>query len=302
MSGACEDVKKLESPDTFFELGNRKGQVEAGGLKTTLKLGLAVLLVVLFGVAIHSKRSVRAAPRPEGRNPVVVELFTSEGCSSCPPADRLLAKMEREQPFLSAEVIALEEHVDYWNNLGWTDPFSSDSATVRQYAYVGVLGDGNAYTPQMVVDGQEEFVGSRERTARAVIERAGTRKKAEVSVSVEKTGNDREALLRIQVGPLPDVRAGDKAEVWLAITETGLHSDVKRGENAGEVLYHAAVVRKLRKVGTATTGVENAFDFKQKVTRDPGWRPENLHIMAFVQEQKSKRILGAGIASFEHQS
>jgi hypothetical protein len=168
--------------------GNRKGLVEAGPVNRTLKWGLgAVLPVALFGVAIHNKRYVRAAPPPEGDNAVVVELFTSEGCSSCPPADKLLAEMEREQPFANAEVIALVEHVGYWNKLGWTDPFSSDSATVRQYAYVGVIGDGNAYTPQMVVDGQKEFVGSREQTARNVIERAGSRKKAEVSVSVAGT-------------------------------------------------------------------------------------------------------------------
>jgi hypothetical protein len=256
--------------------------------------------VALFAVAIHSKRYVRAGPPPEGRNAVVVELFTSEGCSSCPPADKLLAKMERDQPFVNAEVIALEEHVDYWNRLGWTDPFSSDSATVRQYAYVGVIGDGNAYTPQMVVDGQEEFVGSRERTARSVIQGAGARKKAEVRVSVEKTGPDGEALLRIRVARLPEVRPGDKAEVWLAITETGLHSDVKRGENAGEVLYHAAVVRKLSKLGTATTASESPFDSEEKVMRDAAWKVENLRVVAFVQEQKSKRILGARSVSFEH--
>jgi hypothetical protein len=274
--------------------------VEAGPVNKTFNWGTAaVFLVALFGVAIDSKRSVRAAPPPEARNTVLVELFTSEGCSSCPPADELLAKMERDQPFVNAQVIALEEHVDYWNNLGWTDPFSSDNATVRQYAYVGIIGGGNAYTPQMVVDGQDEFVGSREWSARSVIERAGTRKKAEVNLSVQKTGNDREALVRIQVGPLLAVRTGDKPEVWLAITETGLHSDVKRGENAGEVLYHAAVVRNLRKVGTATTASESPFDSEEKVVRDPAWRLENLRVVAFVQEQKSKRILGATSASFE---
>lgn len=272
-------------------------------MNKTIKWGTAaVLLVALLGVAIHGKRSVRAVLPPEGRNAVVVELFTSEGCSSCPPADKLLAKMERDQPVVNADVIALEEHVDYWNHLGWADPFSSDNATVRQYSYVGIVGDGNAYTPQMVVDGQEELVGSREWSARSVIERAGNRKKAEVKLSVEKTGNDGEAQVRIQVGPLPAVHAGDKPEVWLAITETGLHSDVKRGENAGEVVYHAAVVRKLRKVGTATTADGSNFESEEKVARDPAWRVENLHVVAFVQEQKSKRILGAGSAPFEPRS
>ncbi len=257
----------------------------------------AVALVALFGVAIDNKRSVRAASVPEERNPVVVELFTSEGCSSCPPADELLAKIDREQPFANAQVIALEEHVDYWNNLGWTDPFSSDSATVRQYAYAGVIGNGNAYTPQMVVDGQEGFVGSRGWAAGAAIERAAQRQKADVSMRLEKTPGGRETRVSVRIGRLPEIREGEKAEVWLAITETGLRSDVKRGENAGEVLHHAAVVRKLRKVGTATAG-ENAFDSEEKLVMDSTWNAENLHVVAFVQEQKSRRILGAKSISF----
>ena len=114
---------------------------------------------------------------------VVVELFTSEGCSSCPPADQLLAKLEAEQPIKNVEIIALEEHVDYWNDGGWMDPFSSDSATIRQYAYASAIGNGNAYTPQMVVDGQSEFVGSRERQARDAIEQAASRQKIDVSVT-----------------------------------------------------------------------------------------------------------------------
>ena len=112
---------------------------------STLVLSLGA---AMFGMVFHNGAKGRR-PASEGvRNPVVVELFTSEGCSSCPPADQLLAKLEAEQPIKNVEIIALEEHVDYWNNLGWIDPFSSDSATMRQYVYAGVIGNENAYTPQ----------------------------------------------------------------------------------------------------------------------------------------------------------
>src|SRR5580693_6478275 len=106
------------------------------------------------------------------REPVIVELFTSEGCSSCPPADALLAELDSRQPLGSAEVIALEEHVDYWDQQGWRDPFSSAIWTARQYEYAGKLHNGNPYTPEMVVDGMEGFVGSRGALAREEIEKA----------------------------------------------------------------------------------------------------------------------------------
>src|SRR5437870_9783817 len=91
--------------------------------------------------------------------PVVVELFTSEGCSSCPPADELLARLEREQPVANARVIALEEHVDYWNQLGWNDRFSNSLFRGRQNDYARFFRTENIYTPQMIVNGQAEFVG-----------------------------------------------------------------------------------------------------------------------------------------------
>ena len=112
------------------------------------------------------------------REPVIVELFTSEGCSSCPPADALLAELATRQPLGSAEVIALEEHVDYWDEQGWHDPFSSATWTARQYEYAGKLHNGNPYTPEMVVDGVAGFVGSRGVMARQEIAKAAAIKKA----------------------------------------------------------------------------------------------------------------------------
>src|SRR5437879_11342731 len=117
------------------------------------------------------------------RTPVVVELFTSEGCSSCPPADALLARLDGAQLNGNVQLIALEEHVDYWNDLGWTDPFSSRDWTSRQHVYAGALRNGNPYTPQMVVDGTAEFVGNHSLKAREAIVRAASKAKIPVMLA-----------------------------------------------------------------------------------------------------------------------
>lgn len=255
------------------------------------------LVTGVFGLAIY-KRTAAQAPIAQGpRQPVVVELFTSEGCSSCPPADQLLAKLETQQPIENAEILALEEHVDYWNQGGWVDPFSSDSATIRQYAYGRALGNGNAYTPQMVVDGQSEFVGSREGKARSAIEQAGARKKTEVTVTADGSGKNGAPTLHIKAGALQNATPRDTAEVWMAITETGLHSSVKGGENAGEELRHAAVVRKLQKIGAVKNSGEISFSAEQPIKLDSSWKRENTRVVVFVQERNSKKILGAGSAT-----
>jgi hypothetical protein len=226
--------------------------------------------------------------------PVVVELFTSEGCSSCPPADQLLAKLEAEQPIRNVEIIALEQHVDYWNNGGWVDPFSSGTATLRQYAYAGALSNGNAYTPQMVVDGQNEFVGSRTGQARSIIEQAGTRKKTEVTLSAaEGSKGEKGEKFHVTVGAIPNLSSGDTPEVWMAITETGLHSKVSGGENSGEDLRHAAVVRQMWKIGAAKEPGATSFSSDVEVKIERSWKRENTRVVVFVQGKKGKRILGA---------
>jgi hypothetical protein len=259
---------------------------------------MVLAVVSAIGLVFHAKQEVHASMPGGPRIPVIVELFTSEGCSSCPPADQFLAKLEAEQSIENADVIALEEHVDYWNSLGWIDPFSSNSATARQYAYATAIGNGTAYTPQMVVDGQVELVGSPERQARIVIEHAANRKKAEVDVYARQSTPDGSQIFEIKIGTLPDSTSGDMPEVWMAITETELHSDVERGENAGEDLHHAAIVRNLRKLGTASAAWETAYISEEKVKMDRSWKRENTRVVIFVQEQKSKRILAAGSAAF----
>src|SRR6266852_6583824 len=143
--------------------------------------GFTLILLSLVAMALLRPPSQASSRTPETtRIPVVVELFTSEGCSSCPPADALLARLAEGQLDANMQLIALEEHVDYWNDLGWIDPFSSREWTSRQYVYAGALGNGNAYTPQMVVDGTVEFVGSHSQKARETILKAAVKTKIPV--------------------------------------------------------------------------------------------------------------------------
>src|SRR5258708_11822530 len=230
-----------------------------------------------------------AGPK-SGYNPslVVVELFTSEGCSSCPPADALLLKlMERQRPE-QEPIVALEEHVDYWDQLGWRDPFSSREWTERQEDYAASFGNGNVYTPQMVVDRRLEFVGSRGWEGKRGIEEQAGKAKASVSVTPAHSSDGKERF-NVQVGKLTDSRTDDTPELWFAITETGLHSEVTRGENAGEHLHHAAVVRTLRKIGVANAkDPETSFTGEASVAFDRGWRRATLRPMPFLHANNSR--------------
>ena len=252
--------------------------------------------LTLITVSLFAATGLRRPPALSGRavrTPVVVELFTSEGCSSCPPADTLLAQLAEERQAGSVELIALEEHVDYWNDLGWTDPFSSRDWTLRQYLYSGALGSGSPYTPEMVVDGTVEFVGSRTQKARQAILEAAGRTKIPVTLEQGNANKTGTVNFSVKVGKREGAAKRDAAEVWLAITETGLHSAVKRGENAGEDLQHAAVVRSMTKIGEAKAEGETSFARVATVPLQKEWKRENLRAVVFVEEKKSRRILGA---------
>jgi hypothetical protein len=243
---------------------------------------------VAFAGVIAESNAAPDTAKP-ARAPVVVELFTSEGCSSCPAADLLLAKLVSTQPVGGAEVIALSEHVDYWNRLGWTDPFSSKQFSERQGRYAKAWRQARIYTPQMVVDGGAEFVGSDGERARREIARAAGEPKAAVALEAAAAGGG----LRVAVRPLPPAQrpGSDSAEVLLAVVEDGLRSEVRRGENAGRSLAHVAVVRRLEVLGPLASG--EPFDRRLDVVLDPSWRRERLRAVAFVQEVGSRRILGA---------
>ena len=222
---------------------------------------------------------------------VIVELFTSEGCSSCPPADALLQKLVDSQPVADVQIVALGEHVDYWDRLGWKDRFSSASLTARQQSYGNHFRLDSIYTPQMVVDGRAEFVGTDVNAARKAFEQA--RQLPHGSVIVKTVAGEDGRVLNVSVSTdhLPALAGGDRAEIVVAITEDKLRSDVKRGENEGKKLSHVAVVRQLSTIGEASlTGPATAT---AQVRLDPDWNRDNLQIVAFVQARRGRTILAA---------
>ena len=261
---------------------------------TTLVTVTTILATFVF-LSLEPAPSImqaQGAANPQANAPasaVLVELFTSEGCSSCPPADKLLADLDQNQQVQGAQVIALSEHVDYWNRLGWRDPFSSADFSKRQAAYAQALGIDDFYTPQMIVDGRSEFVGSKRAAALEAITRAARSPKATISLAIKSSATN-SLTLTVQIDNLPDITRGDKAEVMLAIAENGLLSKVSRGENSGRELSHSAVTRKLTRIGTVDG---KAYRGESNVQLDSAWNRQTTSVVIFVQERTSRRVLGA---------
>jgi hypothetical protein len=255
---------------------------------------LAMSILALAALPYIRAASKPAIPTSEEtrRTPVLVELFTSEGCSSCPPADALLERLDRYQPINGAELIVLSEHVDYWNGIGWKDPFSSHEYSERQSAYASQFGRGSIYTPQMVVDGHIEFVGSDERRATQAIESATKVRKIPVSIS-SSLSDEKTITLHIETGALPSSDGPESAGVFLAIADNADESQVSRGENAGRTLKHVAVLRSLMRIGAVdgTTG----FSRDMKVNLNAKDRP-NRRVAVIVQGASAGKVWGAGLA------
>jgi len=250
---------------------------------------LALLSLRYFGTASAEPSSISDA---SGRTPVLVELFTSEGCSDCPPADALLEKLDRVQPVRNAQLVVLSEHVDYWDDIGWKDPYSSHEFSIRQGDYAHRFRLDGAYTPQMVVDGDVGFVGSDERRAIQVSENAAKVEKVPITLSsIHLEGNT--LAVHIESGPLTSSASPKSANVLLVLADDSDQSNVRRGENAGRILKHVAVVRKLIQVGTIDR--EGTFSRDVKVSTETA-NLRNLRIVAIVQETAGGRILGVGSA------
>jgi hypothetical protein len=243
------------------------------------------LLAALWLTAMSVLFSLPALAAPA--NPILVELFTSEGCSDCPPADAFLKALDAAQPVRGAQLIVLEEHVDYWDDQGWRDPFSSHALTLRQSEYVDRLHVKNGpYTPQMVVDGTEAFVGSDRGQAGRAFATELSVPKANVQISALHV-EDGKVLAHLEIGTVPS-----KAEVFVAVALDHAESQVVRGENSGRALEHVAIVERLDSVGKIKKGETFSKDVAIKMDR-----PEkDYRVIAFVQQADEGKVLGAAAA------
>ena len=243
------------------------------------------LLPILFMTT-----SLCAAPPQErklGNAPVVVELFTSQGCSSCPPADALLRELARDAS-LRGRVIPLAYHVDYWNRLGWSDPFSSADWSRRQQFYVRQLRADSAYTPQAVVGGTQQFVGSNRAQLDAAIARASAEAPAGMLRVTSTVAGD-----QLTVNVHADVTRSGKWDVMIAVVEDDLTTRVANGENGGRTFNEDAVVRRLERAGGVTSGT---FDKMLTIPIDRSWKRDRIHVAAFLQDHATLAIGGAAAA------
>jgi hypothetical protein len=246
-----------------------------------------VLLVELAIVFFATKLQAQSTQSGQAPTPVLVELFTSEGCSSCPPADALLEKLDA-QPFPNMQIIALSEHVDYWNHDGWTDPYSSHANTARQESYGRLFNLESVYTPQMIVDGAKEFVGNDPKETQKVFTEAATEAMIPVRITNARL-EDGVIHAHIDVDAPPN-RA--KGEVDFVVALNQAESQVLKGENSGRRLTHVAVVRSLSKVGKLDPGHPFSQDVSVKLDNASD---SDLRVIAFVQKSGMGRVLGAAM-------
>ncbi|HLY60051.1 MAG TPA: DUF1223 domain-containing protein [Terriglobia bacterium] len=262
----------------------------------TISFALPACIFTLASGEGNPSGQVATGPRPA----VVVELFTSEGCSSCPPADKILSWLGQNQPLAGIEIIPLSEHVDYWNHLGWSDPYSSPEFTQRQREYSESLHTGT-YTPQMVVDGKVGFVGGDKARAMEAISSESRAPQAAVRIqpaNLENSTGQGKFTFSVEVGQIPVQDTKKKSLVFLAVTENNLRSNVVGGENSGQSLAHTAVVRELKQIGKLETSPEASFHAQPQIVVSKDWKREDLRAVVFVQLQGSHKILGAAASPF----
>ena len=237
---------------------------------------------------------------PSSRPAVLVELFTSEGCSSCPPADAVLEALDRSQPVSGVESIVLSEHVDYWNHGGWRDPYSSAQNSERQQVYAAHFGRDDVYTPQMIVDGITEFVGSDAGRARASIQKAARTTKVNVRLLPLVGNGGKSVRVQVQVDSLPPSLQKMQADVFLAVAAAEATSQVRGGENGGRSLHHVAVLRSLELLGRIRPGAPFLKDLPIDLANNA--TANHLRLIAFVQERSQGRVLGAAMQQFTQHS
>lgn len=255
----------------------------------SFRIFIAVICLGFIGLVTEALITIKdddiSKPAAAGKGFAVVELFTSEGCSSCPPADALVAKVQKQSAGQAVYILAF--HVDYWNRLGWKDVFSSHDYSSRQYQYSKWI-KSEVYTPQVIVNGRTEFVGSDEKSLRSAIklglEKSG---KTELSLNNIKVEGDK-AAIQYHAGA-----AGNNSALLIALIEKNAITKVRGGENGGRTLAHVQIVTQLKSIVLKSNpnGTEN-------IALPHGFDPQKFELIGFVQNTSNGEITGATKAEF----
>ncbi len=241
------------------------------------------LILICLSCALSAEVSAASACMAQSgaQRAVLLELYTSEGCDSCPPADRRLSQI-RSQADHAGRVVPLAFHVDYWDRLGWVDRFASPRHTQRQYAMAGLARSRLVYTPQFLRNGRDW------RGAGSPLDGQGDTRPG-ASIVLELGAPTGEYLA---IGGEVSVSTTNAAvEAYLAVYENNLESQVRAGENAGKTLRHDYVVRRL--VGPLALDRQGRLSLRQQIALEAGWKRADLGVVAFVQDQASGEILQA---------
>lgn len=264
---------------------------------TPFKVMAYIKTVAILALACFLTTGYSHAADTHAATPVLVELFTSEGCSSCPPADAWLERMDAAQPLPGAQLIVLSEHVDYWNHDGWKDPYSSSLVTQRQSDYVRALGLQTPYTPQVVVDGAADLHLTDEQQMEQTLQQAAASPKVSVRIASATIDPANPTLLRAHVevggdsaGQNADIHSAD---IYEAIAMNHAESQVLRGENGGKHLTHVAVVEQMTKIGKLEKG--KIFSRDVEIKLKPGTDPKNVRLIVFAQKSGPGKVLGAAL-------
>jgi hypothetical protein len=270
--------------------GNLPAQIEQDGPMSRANLSLLLLpLLVLRAAGAAQPRNADAATSV---TPILIELFTSEGCSSCPPADAWLKQIDQSQPIPGALAIVLSEHVDYWNHDGWKDPYSSTFFTDRQSAYVRALGGSSPYTPQMILNGATELQLSNRAQVAQALKKAANTQQLPVTISALSVAGDSQPVLHAHI-EADGAASKRNADVYAVVALDHAESEVLHGENGGRHLAHAAVALDLVRIGKLEKGKPFSQDFQTRLKA--GLDPKNLRLIVFVQESGPGEVLGAAL-------
>ncbi len=243
------------------------------------------VMLLFFAFKNNAKEKI---PQPiDNQSFILLELFTSQGCSSCPSADKLVEKTLLDAQKSGKKVFALSYHVDYWDRLGWKDPFSQAQFTQRQYEYAKWMNSANVYTPQIVVNGTDEFVGSDSKKMTQAINKLSD-SDSKINFKFENIAWENEAVnLNINLSELPK-----NSQLNVALVNKNTETSISKGENEGRKLTGVNVVRVLQKLSSTT--LKNQIN----VLIPKSLEKSNTQIIAFLQDKNTHQITGVGVSDF----